>query len=154
MSQPAIDADLETEFAAVAESSGCELVHVDFHQGKLQVFLDRPEGVTLEDCQQVSKQLSALLDVVELGRGRYVLEVSSPGLDRKLYGPSDYERFAGRLVRVTFFQSEPRRQRTIIGRLEAFQPDTAGIQVLENDTDQRHDIPLGDIKVARLEIEP
>ncbi len=157
MSQTAIDANLEAEFAEVAASSGCELVHVDYQQGKLQIFLDRPQGVTVEDCQSVSKQLSALLDVTEFGGSKsYVLEVSSPGLDRQLFGPQDYERFRDHLVRVTFFTSEPRAKKTIIGRLEDFrslEPDGGQITVLESSTDTRHQIDLADIKIARLEVE-
>ena len=153
MSQTAIDAKLEAEFAAVAASSGCELVHVELQPGKLRVFLDRPQGVTLEDCQTVSKQLSALLDVSEISSGSYLLEVSSPGLDRELYGPRDYERFCGQSVRVTFFGGEPRAKKTIVGRLEDFRPDTGEIAVAEPATGARHEIALADIKKARLEIE-
>ncbi len=170
MSQTAINAELESEFAAVAASSGCELVHVDYRQGRLRVFLDRPQGVTLDDCQTVSKQLSALLDVSEFGSSRYLLEVSSPGLDRELHGPKDYRRFSGQTVRVTFFSGEPRTQKTIVGRLQACQPEagddpelatggapveprgvTEGITV--TDSQQRYAIPLRDIKIARLEPE-
>lgn len=152
MSQTAIDAKLEEEFAAVAASSGCELVHVDYRQGTLRVFLDRPQGVTLDDCQTVSKQLSALLDVSEFGDSRYLLEVSSPGLDRELYGPKDFERFSGEQVRVTFFSGEPRAKRTIVGRLQDFKPAGGGeISVTEQQTDTCYHIALDDIKKARLE---
>ncbi len=155
MSQTAIDAKLEEEFAAVAAGSGCELVHVDFGHGTLRVFLDRPQGVTLDDCQTVSKQLSALLDVSEFGDARYLLEVSSPGLDRELFGPKDFERFSGQRVRVTFFSGEPRAKQTIVGRLEDF-PGVAGsseISVTEQQTGTRYAIALHDIKKARLEPE-
>ncbi len=154
MSQTAIDAKLEAEFAAVAADSGCELVHLELKPGKLQVFLDRPQGVTLDDCQKVAKQLSALLDVAEFDPGSYVLEVSSPGLDRELYGPKDYERFRGSLVRVTFFTAGERAKKTVVGRLEAFRPGgEAEIAVVETATGVRHRIPLADVKKARLEIE-
>lgn len=157
MSQTAIDAKLEAEFAAVAASSGCELVHVDFRQGRLRVFLDRPQGVTLGDCQTVSKQLSALLDVSEFGDAQYYLEVSSPGLDRELYGPKDFDRFRGQMVRVTFFSGEPRTQQTIVARLEDFRPGAAeaagGEITVAESPDMRYDIPLHDIKKARLEPE-
>ncbi len=156
MSQTAIDATLEAEFAAVAASSGCEIVHVDFRQGRLQVFLDRPQGVTLDDCQTVSKQLSALLDVSDFGGASYFLEVSSPGLDREFYGPRDYERFCGQLVRVTFFSGQPRKKQTLVGSLDRFEPDANGggrISVTEHGHDQRTEISLHDIKKARLEPE-
>jgi ribosome maturation factor RimP len=95
-------AELTPELEQIAAASGCELVHAELKGGVLRVFLDRPEGqgaVTLEDCSHVSRQVSALLDVLDFGTGRYVLEVSSPGLDRQLYKPRDYERFAGRGAR-------------------------------------------------------
>ncbi len=153
MSQPAIDAKLEAEFAEVAASSGCELVHVDFRQGRLRVLLDRPQGVTLDDCQRVSKQLSALLDVAEFGKSRYMLEVSSPGLDRELFGPKDYERFCGQQVRVTFFSGEPRTQKTIVGRLDDFTPENGGRISVTETPEKRHEIALRDVKKARLEPE-
>lgn len=156
MSQTAIDAKLEEEFAAVAASSGCELVHVEQQPGKLRVFLDRPQGVTLKDCQHVSKQLSAILDVSEFGHRAYLLEVSSPGLDRELYGPRDYARFCGSLVRVTFHGGKPPAKVTIVGRLEEFTPDGANggeIAVVHADTQERYEIALGDVEKARLEIE-
>jgi ribosome maturation factor RimP len=161
MSQTAIDAKLEAEFAAVAAGEGCELVHVDYRQGRLRVFLDRPQGVTLDDCQTVSKQLSALLDVSDFGDARYFLEVSSPGLDRELYSARDFERFRGEVVRVTFSSGQPRTKRTIVGRLEAFQAPAgpaelaagAEISVTERETEKRYDISLQDIVKARLEPE-
>ena len=169
MSQTAIHADLEAEFAAVAASAGCELVHAEWKGGTLRVFIDRPEGVSVDDCATVSRQLSALLDVSELGQAafgsrRYLLEVSSPGLDRQLYRPEDYERFRGRLARLTLRtdpavqpapQSRPGAQRTIVGRLEDFRRDAEGaeVSVLEVATGERLQIPLDNIRKARLEIE-
>lgn len=162
MLQSAIHADLEAEFAAVAESAGCELVHAEFCGDKLRVFLDRPEGVTLEHCETVSRQLSALLDVHDFGKRRYFLEVSSPGLDRKLYRSADYERFRGHLARITFREAgSPEAggvaKRTIVGRLEELRPgEQAGeerITVAESSTGEHHQIALRDIQVARLEIE-
>ena len=156
MSQTAIDAKLEGEFAAVAASSGCELVHVEIRQGRMQVLLDRPQGVTLGHCQTVSKQLSALLDVAEFGSSSYTLEVSSPGLDRKFYRPEDYDRFRGQLVRVTFLEPEARAKKTIVGRLEDYRPKAEAdgeISVVESQTGSPHEIPLRDILQTRLEIE-
>ena len=81
--------------AAVAARSGCELLEIETRDRLLRLVVDRPEGVTIDDCQAVGRQISALLDVEDFGDSRYTLEVSSPGLDRKLYGPRDYERFQG-----------------------------------------------------------
>ena len=154
MSQTAIDAKLEAEFAAVAASSGCELVHVELKPGKLRVFLDRPQGVTIEDCQTVSKQLSALLDVSEFSSRPYLLEVSSPGLDRELFGPKDFARFCGRLVRVTFRAGKQRAKKTIVGKLDEFRADGGGeISIIQSESGKRYEIALGDVEKARLEID-
>lgn len=163
-----IDHDLMAEITAIANDTGCELVHAEFKGGTLRVFIERLEGgVAIDDCQAVSKQLSALLDVHDFGRKRYVLEVSSPGLDRQLYSPRDYRRFVGHLVKVTFFEDTEdgggRRKRTLVGRLEQalpeISPDAAGdaeteveeIKLMEGEKPWL--IALSDIKVARLEIE-
>lgn len=68
--------------------------------GLVRVFIDKPDGVDLTDCEIVSRQLSAVLDVEDPLPGHYTLEVSSPGLDRKLTKPSHFQRFLGETVRV------------------------------------------------------
>lgn len=150
-----VDEDLERELSAVAEGAGCELVHAEFKGGTLRLFIDRPEGVTHADCELVSKQVSALLDVLDFGAGRYVLEVSSPGLDRQLYRARDYQRFVGRKVRVTWFEGEGKR--TVVGRLEAFDPAGGGVASVaeegRGDDGARYRIPLADVAQARLEVE-
>ena len=100
--------DLEKIRAAaerVARSEGLEVVDVEWKVGKqrfLRVYLDKPEGVNHGDCERVSQQLSVILDVEDLVPGpSYVLEVSSPGLDRKLRRPEEYQRFVGRLARMS-----------------------------------------------------
>jgi ribosome maturation factor RimP len=88
----------------VARTEGLEVWDIEWKIGKdrfLRVYIDKPEGVSHADCQAVSEQLSVILDVEDLVPGpRYVLEISSPGLDRKLLKPADYERFVGRLAKV------------------------------------------------------
>ncbi len=93
----------------VARSEALELVTVEWagspRQGVLRLIIDRAEGgVSHGDCQTVSEQVGVLLDVEDLIPGRYVLEVASPGLDRRLYKPADYERFRGRRVKVRLKQ--------------------------------------------------
>ena len=86
-------------------SEGYELVHAECRGGSgrpiLRIFVDRPGGITLDDCQIVSKQISTLLEVEDPIPYKYILEVSSPGLDRSLYKEADYVRFMGRRVRLT-----------------------------------------------------
>jgi ribosome maturation factor RimP len=81
----------------VAASAGLEVVEIEFRGGgksrMLRVFIDKPAGVTHEDCSSFSREFGTILDVEDaVPGGTYVLEVSSPGLDRKLSRPSDYER--------------------------------------------------------------
>jgi len=88
----------------VARSEGLEVVDVEWKVGKqrfLRVYIDKPEGVSHRDCELVSQQLSVILDVEDLVPGpRYILEISSPGLDRKLTKPADYQRFVGRRAKL------------------------------------------------------
>lgn len=89
----------------MVESEGLDLVHVEF-EGRgsssiLRIYIDSPTGVTVSDCAQVSRQSGVLLDVEDLIPGKYVLEVSSPGIERPLFTPEDYLRFKGREIRVT-----------------------------------------------------
>lgn len=112
----------------VAESEGLELVHVEWagswSRGVLRILIDRPdEGISLAHCQAVSEQMSAILDAEDLIAGSYVLEVASPGLDRRLYSPADYDRFRGRRVQVCL-----RRRSEDVGakRFEAHLGEQAG----------------------------
>jgi ribosome maturation factor RimP len=90
---------------SVAEPMGYELVGVEFFQrgsggAVLRVYIDSPDGITLDDCTAVSHQMSGVLDVEDPIHGHYDLEVSSPGLDRPLFGVAHYERFAGSRAKV------------------------------------------------------
>src|ERR1700712_3280784 len=76
--------ELVAEIDSIARASDCELVQAELKGNVLRLILDKEEGISLGDCEQISKHVSAYLDVVDFGRNRYVLEVSSPGLDRQL----------------------------------------------------------------------
>lgn len=149
-----LTSDLEEEIVAIVEETGCDLYAIEVQGGTLRIVLDREDdGVTIEHCTSVSRQVSALLDVHDFGKDRYTLEVSSPGLDRPLRGPDEYRRFVGRLARITFAAGEATQ--TVVGRMERYE-DEAGdgvVAVLEPDTDRSYRIPLRDIRRARLEIE-
>lgn len=137
----------------VASSEGLELVDVEFvgrgPGAVLRIYLDKPGGITIQDCQNVSHQVSTILDVEDVIERSYTLEVSSPGLDRKLVKPADYERFAGKLVKVALKgpRNGPKRYR---GRLMGIENgkvkiDTGGGELAEFD--------LGDIEKANLVVE-
>lgn len=160
----------------VARSLGLEIVDVEWKVGKqrfLRVYIDKPvnanhvvaayeqltsdgsdapvrtEGVGHRDCEAVSHQLSVILDVEELVPGpSYVLEVSSPGLDRKLAKPSEFERFAGRRARISTF-APVEGQTFFDGRLAGFADGRVAIDVGE----KRVAVPIEAIRKAQLVVE-
>jgi ribosome maturation factor RimP len=120
----ALEIDRIREIAdRVAASSGLEVVEVELRgAGKarmLRIVLDKPAGVTHEDCANLSREVGTILDVEDAISGAYTLEVSSPGLDRKLIRPADYERFTGSRVKLTT-QQPVNGNRHFEGRLESF----------------------------------
>jgi len=144
------DPALYEELTSAAERSGCRLLEVENRGAARRLVGDRPEGVTLADCETVSRQASALLDVADYGRARYVLEVTSPGLDRKLYGPDDYVRFVGHQVRITWREAGPESKRTVVGRLTEFRPDEGEVSIVEADGAPPLNISLPRVETARL----
>jgi ribosome maturation factor RimP len=128
----ALDVDRVRQIAdRVAASSGLEVVDVEFLGGgkarMLRVFLDKPAagtdplaGVTHEDCASFSREFGTILDVEDVMPGAYTLEVSSPGLDRKLVKPADFARFVGSRVKLTARQPVD-SNRHFEGRIESFE---------------------------------
>jgi ribosome maturation factor RimP len=149
----ALDATIHQELETLARSQGCELVHAAFSGGTLRLLIDKTGGVTLDDCALISRQASALLDVLEFGSGRYTLEVSSPGLDRELYSASDWLRFTGRNLRVTFHDPSTDRKRTLNARLEAFDAKNQVARLLTQERQEIIALPLQRIQKARLLVE-
>jgi ribosome maturation factor RimP len=147
---------VEDEIRKIVESEGLELVHLEVRPAGrsfvLRVDIDREGGVTVDDCALVSQQVSTYLDVEDPIPARYELEVSSPGLDRKFYRDSDYQKFVGRLVRVRTSRAIGGLH-VIVGRLEQF--DGSSIVVVDPKTKKlkQYEIPLADIKETRLEVE-
>jgi ribosome maturation factor RimP len=136
----------------VAQSLGIEVVDVEWKVGKqrfLRVYIDKPEGISHRDCEAVSNQLSVILDVEDLVPGpHYVLEVSSPGLDRKLTKPAEFERFTGRLARIS--TNEPvENQKFFEGRLAGFADGKVQIEVKGRVVA----VPVGGIRKANLVVE-
>ena len=109
---------------------GYELVDLELSAGRgsgmLRIYIDRPEGVGIEDCEQVSREVSALLDVHDPIPSAYRLEVSTPGLDRVLRTPAHFGRFAGARVEVELAAPRDGRRR-FTGRLAQVGP--AGIEL-------------------------
>ena len=98
--------EIEQHARKIAESEGLELKDLEYKTGQsrslLRIFIDKNGGVTLNDCENVSRQLSAVLDVNDLVREAYVLEVSSPGMDRPFKTDQDYQKSIGRTVRISY----------------------------------------------------
>jgi ribosome maturation factor RimP len=137
----------------VAIDHGLELVHAEVagpdNKPIVRIFIDKPNGVTHKDCAEVSLHVGTVLDVEDFIHASYVLEVSSPGIERGLYKPQDYERFAGRLAKV-----KTRRpingQRNFRGRLLGID----GEEVLfEDRTSGPVRIALDSIAKANLELD-
>ncbi len=131
------------------EEQGMELVYVQYlaqqRSPLLRVYIDKPGGVTLEDCQTVSRQASVLLDVENLISDRYLLEVSSPGLDRPLFQVEDYLRFSGREIRLTTREKIDSRR-----RFTGFIQDLSDGVVQLSCQDKTYRIPFGMIAKAYL----
>ena len=109
----------------VAQSGGLEVVEIELLGGgkarTLRIFIDKPEGVTHEDCANFSREAGTIFDVEDAVPGAtYTLEVSSPGLDRKLSKAADFERFTGSLVKL-MTRDPINGNRHFEGRLKAFQ---------------------------------
>ena len=122
----------------------------------VRVFIDRPgpaataeESVSIEDCEQVNREMSTILDVEDPLPFAYTLEVSSPGLDRPLRGEDDYRRFAGRLAKVVVSEAVD-NQKAFEGRLRGLD---SGEVLLEGPNGRMHRLPLRLITRGKLEVE-
>jgi ribosome maturation factor RimP len=146
----------------VAASSGLEVVEVDFRGGgksrMLRIFIDKAGGVTHQDCADLSRELGTILDVEDaIPGGSYILEVSSPGLDRALRRPADYERFTGSRVKLTT-HAPIAGNRFFEGRLESFQQGRLTLNLAEArkknrpkpGSDQKIEIDLANVEKANL----
>lgn len=124
----------------------CDLeVKLGGRDGVVRLFIDSPDGITLEDCEAVSRQVSALLDVEDPLPGHYTLEVSSPGLDRRLKKTEHFQRFLGEDVRIKL-RLPLEGRRNFRGELHAADNDNVEVVV----DGQVHSLPIESIESARL----
>jgi ribosome maturation factor RimP len=144
---------IEQVVQGVVQSLGYEFVELELRgAGKnsvLRVFIDKSDGISHQDCERVSDQLGTVLDVEDLIPFSYTLEVSSPGLDRKLIKPDDYVRFAGKLARIQT-RLALQHQKVFRGRLRGVQD---GKILLETARDGALEIPIDVVAEARLEVD-
>jgi ribosome maturation factor RimP len=144
----------------VARSAGMEVLDIEWKVGKqrmLRIYLDRPPSakapqgglISHQDCEFVSQQMGVIMDAEDLVSGSpYVLEVSSPGLDRKLLKPGDYERFEGRRARLWLMQPVE-GQNYFDGRLAGYSGGTVRIELREHMVE----VPFANIRKANLVVE-
>ncbi len=138
----------------VASSEGIEIVDVQLLGGgahrMLRLFIDKPAGVSHADCELISQQVGTILDVEDvIPGGRYTLEVSSPGVERKLSRPRDFERFVGQKIKVVLREPVEERRHwagTLIGFAD-------GVITLEPAPDKTLQFPLDLLEKANLKFE-
>ena len=138
----------------VGTREGIEIVDVQFLGGGgsrlLRIFIDKPEGVSHSDCEFISQQVGTILDVEDVIPGaRYTLEVSSPGVERKLTKPREFERFLGQKVKVVLREPVD-NQRHWVGALKSF---AQGIVTLEPSPGRTVQFPLEQVEKANLKFE-
>ena len=152
MGQTSVAQSIEEIIAPVLNSEDLELVDVQYQkEGKgwcLRVFIDKEGGITVEDCQTVSRLVGDLIEIEDLIHSQYILEVSSPGLDRTLKKEKDFLRFKERKARVTTF-SPVNKQRNFKGVIKDFKEGSLRLETQHGLVK----ILLNNISKARLEIE-
>ncbi len=148
---------IEDRVRAIAErvaiDHGLELVHAEVagpeNKPLVRIFIDKPDGVTHQDCSEVSLHVGTVLDVEDFIHASYTLEVSSPGIERGLYKPQDYERFAGSLAKL--------KTRKPINGQRNFRGQVVGIEgdhvLFDDRTNGRVQIPFDTIVKANLELD-
>jgi ribosome maturation factor RimP len=148
-----LDTTIEKELEDLVADEGLDLVATEVSgsgpKTVLRLVVDGPDGVTVDQCASVSRQASAILDVSDPIQHNYTLEVTSPGLDRKLYNRSDYEKFSGRRVKIRMKPSY-RAHRVVLGDLLGLEDDAVHIR---SDADGELSLPLDEVFEARLEID-
>lgn len=148
MNRPIDKRGLIEQLEPLLEGLGFELVDLDLivgSRGLLRLFIDSESGVTLADCELVSEQVGAYLDVEDPLPGRYTLEVSSPGLDRRLRTPEHFRRFSGSEAKLELKRSQDGRRR-LKGRIEGIDDEL----VVLNVDGKIWRLKLADIAMARL----
>ena len=145
--------DRLTELVASAvEPLGYELLGVEYlaqgHHSLLRIYIDSPDGITLDDCERASRQVSAVLDVDDQIRGHYTLEMSSPGLDRPLFTAEHFAQFIGHEVKLRLHSPLEGGRRKFKALITSVKGDL--IHLTSSETDEEWQIPLDNIEKANL----
>ncbi len=137
----------------ILDSMGLELFDLVYSQagkgGVLRIFIDKQEGVTLDDCRQVSRELETLLDVKDVVPGSYRLEVSSPGINRPMRHEADYRKYCGSKIKVKLIRKIA-DQKTFVGINRGIEQ---GVLKLEISPEHTMEIPLHAVTRANLEFD-
>ena len=143
-----IKEQIEELAESLVTSEGMELVDLEYRlEGKrwiLRLFIDKPGGVTVDDCACISRQFGDYLDVKDIIPQAYLLEVSSPGLNRRIRKKEDFSRFVGRKVRL-HLRSPVEGRRKVVGNLEGIENETVIVTA-----EDRWKVPLENIDKANL----
>jgi ribosome maturation factor RimP len=136
-----------------ADAAGIEFVHAEVVGSKrnltIRIFIDKPDGVTVEDCANVSREIEAVLDADDFIPSAYVLEVSSPGIERGLYTLNDFQKFSGKLAKIKA-DIDIEGQKNFIGTIQGVEDQT----VIFDDTIRGIlKIPFSSIAKANLRID-
>ncbi|NMD42575.1 MAG: ribosome maturation factor RimP [Firmicutes bacterium] len=153
MSRDRLKQKLHGLIEPVIEEHGLELARLDFSTGRkahLGIFIDKPGGVTIKDCEMVSRAVSDLLDAYDPIPQSYILEVSSPGVERQLSGAGDFKRFQGEMVKIYTAEKVAGRQ-SFQGKLTGFAGD---LVKLTPEGGEEISIPLELINKAQLWFRP
>ncbi len=142
--------DIWSLIEPIVTGLGYEVVDIEFKphpkNGLLRVYIDQPRGIQLEDCEVVSRQISAMLDVEDPIPGHFNLEISSPGLDRPLRKMEDFERFAGETVKIKMGMPDLEGRRNFTGKLLGVKDDEVLVEV----DGETHYLAYGGIDRARI----
>ena len=144
-------AEIEKLLESLAEQESAELVDLRFaKEGPkwvLRVFIDKPGGVTLDDCSYFSDRIGSLLDASNAVDRAYILEVSSPGMDRVIKKPKDFQKFSGKMVKLRL-KVPDNGQRNFHVKLVGFENG----KVIVEDNDARREFDLNIVDETRLDI--
>ena len=148
-----LDDTVQEQLTALVADEGLELLATEVvgmgPQTILRLVVDGSDGVSLDKCASISRQASAMLDVEDPINHHYTLEVSSPGLDRKLYSIDDYQQYVGHRVKIRMAPSY-REHRTVVGELLGIRQESARVF---DDSGREVLLPIDQIFEARLEVD-
>lgn len=140
----------------IVEAENLELVDVEFKkEGQdyfLRIFIDKPEGVDIDDCSRVSEQISEQLDIVDPISNAYFLEVSSPGAERPLKKPADFQRAIGLPVLITLYEPLDGKK-AFEGHLVSYDEVTLELEYRVKTAKKSLVLPLNKVASARLSVE-